>query len=80
MILSRYTPALRVKGFSPCIFVAKNQPRTFKIMRHSKVECMSNQLRFRHTFASQKMKRKLLARDVSLDSLRITSVGGYHAQ
>ncbi|HFI9371473.1 TPA: hypothetical protein ACGSSZ_001337 [Vibrio parahaemolyticus] len=37
----------------------------------------SNQLRFRHTFADAKDARKLLAREVSLDSQNITSFGGY---
>lgn len=38
----------------------------------------SNQLRFRHTFADAKDVRKLLARDVSLDSQNITSFGGHN--
>ena len=72
----------RCKGFSPCRqFTKANSKcgiRRRAILHLTNVRGKSNQLRFHHTFATQKMRRKLLAREASLDSLVKTSFGGFH--
>lgn len=71
------------KGDSTCAYFAKDNGRCegdSPILHFTGVSWKSNQLRFHHTFATQKMRRKLLAREVSLDSLEKTSPGGFHAR
>ncbi len=68
----RLCACLSVSDIAPLVKGMHQIKSIWKLIR------FSNQLRFRHTFADAKDARKLLARDVSLDSQNITSYGGYN--